>query len=237
MDAKKLAEFINSKYSEIDGQLRESNPEDALIHLDYVDVSLLESRAGTGVSVDFRPIIQVLDQKISSALKTLPTILGRTIGANGASKEEIVLYTKIIKMYQKHVATTLSKIFTLVLRLNGSKSFAKFVFEPVSLRSDQEVENHLMMKQKRLIEAISMKWITDNEASFEMYGRPAKEDSGVYGMYLLMNGGSGVTKDPLGIGDSPVNTGAEPSRGSTVSNEEIIERGQEPSPTGEVTNG
>jgi len=236
IDPVALQKFVNDKFTEIDTALREANPEDALIHLDYVEVSLLESTNGTASNVDFRPIIEILDQKVSAALKTLPTILGRTIGSSGASKEEIVLYTKIIKMYQKHIATTLSKIFTVILRLNGSKSFVKFKFEPVSLRSDQEVENHLMMKQKRLIEAVSLKWMTDDEAAFEMYGRPAKEESGVYGMYMVINGNKGVTQDPLGLGDDPSSSGTEKTKDSTVDNEEVVARGQEPSATGEVNN-
>ncbi len=234
MDSRKLEEYVKSKFLEVQNTLATTRPEDALVFSDFVDVDILDTKAEA--KLDFRPIIEILDQKISSSLKTLPTILGRTIGKSGASKEEIVLYAKIIKMYQKHTALALSKLFTLMLRLNGSQSWADVVFKPVDLRSETEVENHKTMRHKRLVEAVQLGWLNDYEACFQLYGRLPEQESGIFGKYLELNTKQGSGDFPVtGVGsDSPYNS--EPAvQERRNDNEDIVEQGGEPSENKEVT--
>ena len=229
LDKVKLSNYIKEKMNEIKSGLADTKPEEAFIFPDFVDLSLIES--SSEAKIDFRPIIEILDQQISASLKTLPTILGRTIGKSGASQEEVVLYTKIIKMYQRHIASTLGKIFTMFLRLNGKKSFVEVRFAPVDLRSEAEIENHKIMKQKRFIEAVKLGWVDDYEACFELYGVLPKQESEIFGKYLELENSQLFDRIKGEGGDSPYTSGVdETDRTRRNTDEDILEEGEEPKP-------
>jgi hypothetical protein len=181
------------------------------------------------------PIIKILDQRVSSALKTMPTVLGRTLATGSSGQVEAVIYTKFVKFYQKFVADTLSKMFTLALRLNGSPSHVQFYFDFVSLRADQELETMYIQKQKRLIEAVKLGWLEPDEAAFQLYHDlpvdPSKMAK-IHGQYIELDTKLGLSGDRMGNGGTPMNTDAEEDpKGTTRDTEDIVGEGQEPSPT------
>lgn len=161
--------WLNSRKTELMNYLNDLAPESAIAHWDSVELGYLHD--GYNGRIDPNPLMEVLDQQISSALKTLPSILGRTKNmSQNTSSTESVLYTKSVKTLQKVFDNAMSKLFTFALRLEGVQGRAVVKHKEIDLRSPIEIENHLLMKQKRLSYELALGFRTPEEVCFELTG-------------------------------------------------------------------
>lgn len=234
-DVMKQNAYIDDIFTQIRNELEDVNPEDAVILSDYAKLDTLEAKAQSNLEVSFEPIIRILDQKVSSGLKTLPTILGRTLAKGSDGKTESIIYSKFAGMYQRCVADHLSRMFTLALRLNGSKAHCRFEFEPINLRPDSELENQYVMKQKRCIELVKLGVITMDELSYELTGTIPQTDvnyAKIYGKYIETDTKFTLTTEE---GDDPSNAnGEEDPQSRRNDNEDIVAEGGTPKPSNET---
>lgn len=166
-NADSLRQWLESRRIEFQSMLSGLKPEDAIVHYDSAELSYL-SPSSSG-NIDIAPLVKILDQQISSGLKTLPSILGRS----GSSDEGVegVLYVRGVKYIQKTIMPTLASILNLCLRLEGLSGNATITFDDVDLRSPNEIENHKLMRQKRLLELACIDFITLDDACQELTGR------------------------------------------------------------------
>jgi len=186
--------WLKARKTEIAKELESLSPEDALIMYDSVEVSMLE--AGKNPTVDFRPLVQVLDQQIVSALKSLPTILGRSFSSSQTlSATESLLYIKGAMGVQKPVARALSRLLTMALWLEGVQGFVRFKWKAIELRPLSELETYRSLRQSRVYELLSYGNITDEEAQEELTGSPYLPDG-----YVNLSGTRFRDKD-MGMGD------------------------------------
>lgn len=164
-DSEKLRNYLNTQLSAIQTFLTNLRPEDAVAHFDSVDIDYLQD--GFKGQLDVTPLMKVLDQQISSGLKTLPTILGR---GTKSSDTESVLYVRGAKFIQGTVSVTLSNALTFALEREGVVARADVIFNEVDLRAPLEIENHKLMKQKRVLELVVLGFETPEAACYELTG-------------------------------------------------------------------
>ena len=170
-DETKMAEWLQAQKSAIGTALRGLAPEDAAVFFDSIEIDVLESKHNA--TVDFRPLKEVIDQRIISGLKSMPTILGRQFGSSQTiGGVEALLYSKSISSVQEVVATCLTRALTLCLRLEGHLGYVKVSYEPVNLKPENELETFRVLKQSRVLELLSLGFISDAEAAKELTGDP-----------------------------------------------------------------
>ena len=170
-DETKMTEWLQAQKTSIGSALRGLDPEDAAVFFDSIDINVLESKHNA--TVDFRPLKEVIDQRIIAGLKSLPTILGRQFGSSQTiGGVEALLYSKSIASIQEVVAVLLTRTLTLALRLEGHQGYVKVSYSPVNLKPENELEAFRTLKQSRILELLSLGFITDGQAAEELTGDP-----------------------------------------------------------------
>ena len=170
-DETKMTEWLQAQKSAIGTALRGLDPEDAAVFFDSIDINVLESKHNA--TVDFRPLKEVIDQRIIAGLKSLPTILGRQFGSSQTiGGVEALLYSKSITSIQEVVAALLTRALTLALRLEGHQGYVKVSYAAVNLKPENELETFRTLKQSRVLELLSLGFITDGQAAEELTGDP-----------------------------------------------------------------
>lgn len=166
-----MANWMNEQRASIGNALSNLAPEDAAVFFDSIDVNTLETK--NNATVDYKPLIQVIDQRVITGLKSLPTILGRQFSSSQTlSGVEALLYAKSVKCVQDVVISILEKAITLSMQLEGIKGYAKCKYGEVSLRPAAELETFLQLKQNRTLKNLSLGFITDEQAAEELTGDP-----------------------------------------------------------------
>lgn len=170
-DEAKMTTWLRDQRSQIASALSTLKPEEAAVFFDSMELGLLESKANA--TIDYRPLKEIIDQRIISGLKSLPTILGRQFGSSQTlSGVESLLYARSIKSLQNLVASQLSQMLTLALRLEGVAGRVLVKYGVVNLKPDNELEAFKTLKQARVLEMLSLGLITDEQAAEELTGDP-----------------------------------------------------------------
>jgi hypothetical protein len=165
-DDKKLKSWMESTRKEVEGVLTSLQPEDALVTYDTVDVEALQAK---DVKADYTVLLGTLSGMLATSLKTPPSVLGlRIAGSQSLSNTESMIYLKIAKAVQGPVEDVMSRAMTLAVRLLGADVYVKFSFNPINLRPEDELEAYRAMHQSRTLQALSLGFITDEEAASEL---------------------------------------------------------------------
>ena len=168
-----MATWLRGQKTQIGEALQTLNPEDAAVFFDSLEIGVLETKGNT--TVDFRPLKSVIDQRVVTGMKSLPTIMGRSFGASQTiGGVESLLYAKSIVSLQEVAAHMLSRALSLALRLEGKKGFVSVTFKPVSLKPESEMATFKSLEQARILEQLSLGLITDTEALVALTGNPHK---------------------------------------------------------------
>lgn len=170
-DPAKMTLWLSNQKKSIGESLKTLAPEDAAVFFDSLEIGMLETK--TNATVDYAPLIKVIDQRVITGLKTLPTILGRQFGSSQTlSGIEAMLYAKSVNCVQQLVADNMSRMLSLALRLEGSQGSVRVTHRPVSLRPDNELEAFKALQQARVLRNLSLGFITDEQAAEELTGDP-----------------------------------------------------------------
>jgi len=166
-DDKKLSKWLSDQKVAIGTELGKVKPEDAVVIFDSLEIDTLENKNAS--SVDFRPIMEILDGQVVSALKSLPSILGKGKGGsqNIASVESMV-FLNTPKFLQQRSAKLLSQAYTMAARLAGMKGYIEVSHESINLRPDLELEPQRLAKQNRVLQLQSFGHIDDSEAALAL---------------------------------------------------------------------
>lgn len=175
-----LRTWLEARRTEIQTILTNLKPDDAIATYDSVELSYL--KGGVKDSIDVEPLMKVLDQQISSGLKTLPSILGR---GGSASDTESVLYVRNIKYFQNIASILMGNVLSFCLQKEGVNASAYLEYNDVDLRSPLEIENHKLMKQKRILLEGCLGFRTIEEVCYELTGHelPKKFDENWFDSY------------------------------------------------------
>ena len=129
---------------------------------------------------------------LATSVKTHPSILGlRLGGSQSLSNTESLIFIKGAKALQLPVQLIFSRALTLATRLYGADIYVNFSFKPIDLRPEQELEAFRTMRQQNMIQALSMGWVTDDEASHMLgYGPRAPGAPDLSGTMFYDNKGA-----------------------------------------------
>ena len=218
-DPEKLEKWVIKQKKDISDGLSKLNPEDAIVVFDSVEIDYLSTQGS--MTVDFRPIVEVLDSQLTSSLKVLPSILGKGSGSQNIASVETMVFINTPTFLQNRADKMLSQAYTLSARLMGLKGTIRVKHRPINLRPELELEPQKLAKQNRILQLQSFGHITDSEAAIEL-GINHLPENDLSGTLFLDSGPSTDTAnispnaDPLGRSISG-GDGAGDTRGNSSS--------------------
>jgi len=169
-DPEKIAAYMQEVVSNLEQKMASLQPEDVLVMFDTIGVEVID-HGNTNLSNEYKVIQDLIDRKLATGAKVLPTVLGHSGGTSNTASSETL-------MFLKHVEGTvwakcnemLSKVLTLAVRLLGHDVVVDFSFDPIDLRPDLELESFRAMRQSRVLELLSLGMMTDEESSVRLTG-------------------------------------------------------------------
>lgn len=163
-DAEKMKTYLTGLRDDVAELLNDLEPNDAVVTFDNV---VFEMLSGEGEKSDYTKLLEALNGLVASSLKSMPSALGLRIGqgSQSLSNTETLLYLKSVAAVRKPVETFMSRALTLAARLTGENVYIKFAFDPVDLRPTTEVEAHLAIRQSRILDQLSLGFLSDDEAA------------------------------------------------------------------------
>ena len=202
MDPEEMVKWLNKQKTEIAEALSKLNPEDALVMFDSVNVEYLTTQGS--MTVDFRPIVSILDSQLTSALKVLPSILGKLTdgGSQNIASVESMTFVNTLTFLQERCDKILSQAYTFQARLLGMRGYVIAKHDAINLRPQLELEPQKLAKQNRILQLQSFGHITDSEAAL-MLGilhLPTEELSGK----RFLDGGPSVDTENISPNGDPL---------------------------------
>ena len=178
-DPKKAEEWVNSTIDQVKTMYSSLEPDDAFVHTDAVKVNRpVGAMMQTTAFSAFDSLIQAIERIATRALKTIPLLMGLDRSSNETnSNREWELYVAGIKSLQHYAETTLERLFTIALQVQGSQATVKFKF--AELRASEMLRD-AMTEQMVIANARSKYdngWISQDAAAEEVTGRGADVDA------------------------------------------------------------
>lgn len=166
-DAAKFNDYKIALIAEVENVLNGLSPEDALVSYDSITYSYIDG--GKDPAAIIERIQGVLNSKLASGAKTLPVVLGHG-GTSNSSSTEAVLYLKQANIIRVKLNEIYSRALTIAVRLLGNDAYVEFIYAPIDLRPDAELEAFKSMEQSRILELLSLGLISDEEACIRLTG-------------------------------------------------------------------
>lgn len=205
-DPAEMAKFCDAVLSEIENNLTNLEPEDAIVSFDTVEYAHMNADQGD-VSGNIKAVQELLNAKLATGAKVMPAILGHGQGGNHASTEAI-MFVKYANVLRLHVSELLSRALTVSCRLMGQDCYIEFQYEAIDLRPDSELESFKAMKQSRILMQLSLGMITDEEACVKLTGN-------------LPPAGMPKLSGTMFMGAATANTGGNPNSNTSALNQEL----------------
>lgn len=167
MDSAKLGEWLEQTRTDLVTAVENLSPESALVLFDSIDATYLNSEIGA--SADYKPLVELVDGLEATALRTPPSVLGKRMGGSqNVSSTESLIFVKQAAGLHTPLAEVFSKAMTLALRLYGFDGYCKAEFASIDLRPESELEAFKSMQQQRVLELLSLGFLTDQEAAEQL---------------------------------------------------------------------
>jgi hypothetical protein len=171
-DGVKFTAYKQALISAVQNVVNNAAPEDALISFSEVTYSIMD--AGVDPSAIIEKMQGVLNSKLQAGIKTLPVVIGHGT-TSSASSAESLLFLKSANMVRVKLNEFYSKALTMAIRLMGQDMYVEFKYKKLDLRPDSELEAYKAMEQSRVLELLSLGFISDEEASIALTGNlPSK---------------------------------------------------------------
>ena len=167
-DPVKLKAAADEIIFSIQSELNQLNPEDALVNFDSVKIQHL-SAGNISSHEAAKEQREMINARVSSGTRTLPSILGRGASSTAASTESM-LYLRHVEGIQEKLNAAFSTHLTTGTRLLGHDVFVKFTYADPELRPKSELINFKTSKQSIILEQLSLGMISDEEASIALTG-------------------------------------------------------------------
>lgn len=169
-DPEKMGQLYTRLIDQLTEILNGLQPEDALVSFDNVEYSMLKSEGGSGNISDTLAIVQkLIESKLAAGAKSMPAVLGRD-GSGTAATTSTMLFLKNANIVRTKLNTLYSRMLTQAVRLMGQDVYVEFTYAELDLRPQAELEAYKAMRQSRILEQLSLGFITDEEASIQLTG-------------------------------------------------------------------
>lgn len=169
-DALKLRVWVNDRINDIRGTFVAIRPDEALVHTDATEVSILNDKM-PGLGVDITPIISVLNAQNTAALKSVATVLGRGESGTNTASVEARIFSLNADELNGPVEEVLSRALTCAMQLLGFPVIVSLKFKSSEMRPPTELEPMLAVRQGRLLTQLSLGLISDDEYCLQMLNR------------------------------------------------------------------
>jgi hypothetical protein len=170
-DETKLAAYMAAAVDEISTRINSMRPEDVLVYFDTLGVEFM-SNGNISLSDEWKCLQEIMDAKMSTGTKVLPSILGHGSGSQDIASSETLMFMKNAEgAVQAKLNEIYSRALTLAVRLFGVDVYVEFKYNSIDLRPEGELEAFRTMKQSRILEQLSLGFITDDEASMALTGQ------------------------------------------------------------------
>ncbi|MDK8182104.1 hypothetical protein [Paenibacillus sp. UMB4589-SE434] len=167
-DPSKQKEYLTQRLNEIQTHFESLNPDDSLFHWDSVKVEYLKG-GNSGPMIDVKKLIDIIDTQLATSLKTLLTLLSRHQGSTETySSIDTQIYIKTIESARSVTKRFWKRAFSIAARVRGVQTTVIADYDPIDLRSENEVEADRKAKLYNLTEAEKNYYITPEEAAQEM---------------------------------------------------------------------
>lgn len=170
-DATKMMEWMNAVIRQVEQQINGLEPEDALVHFNTMGIEVLD-HGNTNLSNEYQVVEGMANAKLAAGAKVMPTVLGQGKGTSNTASAETLMFMKYVEgtVWAK-LNEMWSKMLTLAVRLFGHDVSVDFRFNAIDLRPESELEAFKTMSQSRVLELLSLGFLTDEEASIRLTGR------------------------------------------------------------------
>lgn len=210
-DTKKMQEWYKSLQTAVQEQLEAIEPEDAVVLFDTAAYDIKSPSFGN--KIDYTPMLNMIAGMTAMSMKTPPSVLGMRLDGNqNMASVETLIFLKSAKAIQTPVATVMSRMLTLACRLSGADVYVKFVFDPLDLRPEMELESFYTLQQTRILEQLSYGFLSDEEAAVLLGTGPRQSDAPkLSGTMFSVNKGQNSTL-PVNPGDTPAGKASQPDK-------------------------
>ena len=166
-DPDALATYKNTLIAAVQSVVNSAAPEDALVSFAEVSYDIMDG--GQDPSAIIEKMQKVLNSKLQTGVKTMPVVLGHG-GSVNASSSETLLFIKNANMVRVKLNEFYSRAFTMALRLLGQDVYVEFRYADIDLRPSAELEAYRAMEQSRILDLVSIGYLTDEEACIQLTG-------------------------------------------------------------------
>lgn len=170
MDQDKAIAYRNEVVDSLQQQMNDLQPEEALVIFDSLGIEVVD-HGNTNLSAEYKVVQDMADSKMATGTKVLPTVLGHSNGTSNTASAEVLMFMKYVEgtVWGK-LNEMLSKVLTLAVRLYGLDVYVEFKFNEIELRPASELEAFKSMKQSRILDLLSLGFISDDQASLDLTG-------------------------------------------------------------------
>jgi hypothetical protein len=212
-DPKKLQEWLLGIQKAVKDELESISPEEAVILFSTATYKIESPSFGN--KIDYTPMLNVLSGMWATSMKTPPSALGMRLdsGSSGESNVETLIFLKSAKGIQSPVETAISRALTLSCRLLGADVYVKFEFDPLDLRPELELESFVTMRQTRILEQLSLGFISDDEAAVRLKTGPRPDGAPKLSGTFFMDSKPAQDQNlPVTPGDTPIGKTLQPDK-------------------------
>lgn len=220
-DADKMAVWAKVKLQEIAKAFGSLRADQAFIHWDSVETSIINEK-NPAAGLDISRVIDVLNAQNQAALKVMSTIIGRGESGVNTASVEARIFSMNADEINEPVADNLARIFTFALMMQGRANYAVVRFRKAELRPSLELENHLTMRQSRLLTLLSLGILNDDQFHMEMFGQHRPDWAPVLAGTGFMKVGS-TTDASAGESGNALDRSLTPE-GSDVANSNMVKK-------------
>lgn len=208
-DPNKLQKFLNDIRAEVESQLSNITPEQAIVSYDTAKTDVLES--GMGTRLDYTPLLNVIAGQYATSMKTPPAVLGLRLegGSQQMGSVETLIFLKAAKTLHTPLETVMSRALTLAARLYGADVYVWFRMNDLDLRPELELEAFKTMRDARLRRHLSMGLLTDDEYAIEVGHFPRPVGAPNLSGTMFDQSGAGISTSP---GDTPMGRDLQPDK-------------------------
>lgn len=170
-DPEQVTAFFNSVISSIEQKLSGLKPEDAIVTLDTLGITV-EDHGNTALASEWTFIKETAQGRLAASTKVPATALGySSASSNIASTESLLFMKNATGVVTAKLNEFFSKILTLSVRLLGYDVVVDFKYAPIDLRPESELEGFKAAKTSRVLDLLSLGMIGDEEACLELTGK------------------------------------------------------------------
>lgn len=194
-DSTKYAEAAAAVISSIGQTLQNLNPEDALATFDSVQYDILDGNGMDKATSALQTVQRLLESKVAAGAKTMPAVLGRD-STSGAATTTAMLFLKNADVIRRKLNVLYSRMLTQAVRIMGQDCFVEFKYADLDLRPKGELEAYKAMEQSRILNQLSLGFITDEEACLMLTGNLTPQGYTPKSGTMFMNSTQQLVENP-----------------------------------------